>query len=93
MTIKSIFGLAATGFLLCACQSNTFQIDGFARSFEEGDTICIDIPNASIRLDVSDEVLAARKAAYVAPAPNITSGWLARYAKLVDGANHGAVML
>jgi len=41
MTIKSIFGLAATGFLLCACQSNTFQIDGFARSFEEGDTICL----------------------------------------------------
>ena len=41
MTIKSIFGLAATGFLLCACQSNTYQIDGFARSFEEGDTICL----------------------------------------------------
>ena len=41
MIIKSIFGLAATGFLLCACQSNTFQIDGFARSFEEGDTICL----------------------------------------------------
>ncbi|MBQ8647524.1 MAG: dihydroxy-acid dehydratase, partial [Oscillospiraceae bacterium] len=60
---------------------------------EEGDTICIDIPNARIHLDVSDEVLAARKAAYVAPEPNITSGWLARYAKLVDGANHGAVML
>ena len=41
MTIKSIFGLAATGFLLCACQSNTFQIDGYARSFAEGDTICL----------------------------------------------------
>ena len=41
MTIKSLFGLAATGFLLCACQSNTFQIDGYARSFSEGDTICL----------------------------------------------------
>ena len=41
MTIRSIFGLAATGFLLCACQSNTFQINGFARAFEEGDTICL----------------------------------------------------
>ena len=41
MTIKSIFGLAATGFLLCACQSNTFQINGYARSFAEGDTICL----------------------------------------------------
>ncbi len=41
MAFRTIFGLAATGFLLCACQSNTFQINGFARSFEEGDTICL----------------------------------------------------
>jgi dihydroxy-acid dehydratase len=34
---------------------------------EEGDTINIDIPNASITLEVSDEVLAQRKAKYVAP--------------------------
>ncbi len=33
---------------------------------EEGDTIDIDIPNASIKLEVSDEVLAERKAKYVA---------------------------
>ena len=59
---------------------------------EEGDTITIDIPNAKITLEVSDEVLAARKAAYVAPEPNVKSGWLARYAKMVSGANQGAVM-
>ena len=41
MKIRSLFGLAATGLVLCACQSNTFQIDGFARSFAEGDTICL----------------------------------------------------
>jgi hypothetical protein len=41
MKIKSILGLAATGYLLCSCQSNTFQIDGYARSFAEGDTICL----------------------------------------------------
>ena len=41
---------------------------------------------------MSDEVLAARKAAYVAPEPNVKSGWLARYAKMVSGANQGAVM-
>ena len=33
---------------------------------EEGDTINIDIPNAKITLEVSDEVLAERKAKYVA---------------------------
>ena len=59
---------------------------------EEGDTIQIDIPNASIHLDVSEEVLAARKAAYVQPEPNIKTGWLARYARMVTSANLGAVL-
>ena len=59
---------------------------------QEGDLIEIDIPNASIQLKVSDEELAARRAAYVQPEPNVKTGWLARYARLVSGANHGAVM-
>ena len=59
---------------------------------KEGDTIEIDIPNASITLHVSDEELAARKAAYQAPEPNVKSGWLARYARMVSSANLGAVL-
>ena len=59
---------------------------------EEGDIIHIDIPNASITLEVSDEVLAERKAKYVAPEPNIKTGWLSRYARNVASANLGAVM-
>ena len=59
---------------------------------EEGDTIEIDIPAASINLLVNDEVLAERRAAYVAPEPKIKTGWLARYAKLVSSADKGAVM-
>ena len=59
---------------------------------EEGDIIHIDIPNASITLEVSDEVLAERKAKYVAPEPNIKTGWLSRYARYVTSANLGAVM-
>ena len=51
-----------------------------------------DIPNASIHLAVSDDELAARKAAYVQPEPNIKTGWLARYARLVTSANLGAVL-
>ena len=58
----------------------------------EGDTINIDIPNASITLEVSDEVLAQRKAKYVAPEPNIKTGWLSRYARMVTSANLGAVL-
>ena len=59
---------------------------------EEGDTIAIDIPSASINVLVSDEELAERRARYVAPEPNIKTGWLARYAKLVSGADKGAIM-
>ena len=39
-----------------------------------------------------DEVLAQRKAKYVAPEPNIKTGWLSRYARMVTSANLGAVL-
>ncbi len=58
----------------------------------EGDIIEINIPEASINVKVSDEVLAERRANYVAPEPNVKSGWLARYARLVSGSDQGAVM-
>ena len=59
---------------------------------EEGDIISIDIPNAKITLEVSDEELAKRRENYKAPEPNITYGWLGRYSKLVSSASKGAVM-
>ena len=59
---------------------------------EEGDRISIDIPNASINLLVSDDVLAQRRAAYVQPEPNVKSGWLSRYARMVSSADEGAVL-
>lgn len=59
---------------------------------QEGDIIEIDIPNHKVNAQVSEEEFAARRAAYVAPAPKITTGWLSRYAKLVSSANTGAVM-
>lgn len=59
---------------------------------EEGDLIEIDIPSASINAKISDEEFAARKARYIRPEPNVKTGWLARYAKQVSGANKGAVM-
>ena len=59
---------------------------------EEGDIIEINIPAASINVNVSDETLAERRKKYVAPEPNIKTGWLARYAKLVSSADRGAIM-
>ena len=59
---------------------------------EEGDIIAINIPEGKLELKVSDEVLAQRKAKWVCPPPNVTKGYLARYAKLVSSANKGAVV-
>ena len=59
---------------------------------EEGDIIEINIPAASINVKVSDETLAQRRTNYVAPEPNIKTGWLARYSKLVSSADRGAIM-
>lgn len=59
---------------------------------QEGDIIEIDIPEYRINVQLSDEELEARRAAWNAPAPKVTSGWLARYAKLVGPSSKGAIM-
>ncbi|MGN0298315.1 MAG: dihydroxy-acid dehydratase [Lachnospiraceae bacterium] len=59
---------------------------------EEGDIIKINIPENKLELDVSDEVLAERKAKWQPREPKITTGYLARYASLVTSANRGAIL-
>ena len=59
---------------------------------EEGDTISIDIPAYTIHLEVSDDVLAERRAKLVMPEPKVKTGYLARYAGLVTSADKGAVL-
>lgn len=59
---------------------------------KNGDRIRIDIPNRRIDLLVSDEEMAARKEGWTPKTPDITTGYLARYAKLVSSANEGAVL-
>ena len=59
---------------------------------EDGDIISIDIPNRKLELEISDEELAKRRAAWVKPEPKIKTGYLARYAKLTTSASTGAVV-
>ena len=59
---------------------------------EDGDIIEIDIPNNKISLNVSDEELAKRRAQWKPREPKITTGYLARYAKLVSSGAQGAVL-
>ena len=59
---------------------------------EEGDTISIDIQAGTLTLEVNDEELARRRAAWEPPAPKYTTGVLSRYAKLVTSADKGAYL-
>ena len=58
---------------------------------EDGDTITIDAETQEVILDVSDEVLAQRRAQWTAPKPYNERGTLAKYAQLVSSASEGAV--
>lgn len=59
---------------------------------QEGDKITFDINAYTIKLEVSDEELQKRKAAWKAPSPKATEGYLVRYAKLVSSADKGAIL-
>ena len=58
---------------------------------ENGDTITIDADADTIDVDLSDEELARRRAAWQQPEPRYTRGVLAKYARLVSSASTGAV--
>jgi dihydroxy-acid dehydratase len=65
---------------------------------QTGDTIVIDIPNRSVKFEVSDEEIAQRRAAQAAkgwkpelPRKRKVSAALRAYAKLVTSADTGAV--
>jgi len=59
---------------------------------KEGDLIAIDIPAKSINLKVPEHEIQKRLAAWKRPEPKITSGYMARYAKTVSSASHGAIV-
>lgn len=59
---------------------------------EEGDIIRINIPENKLELAVSDEELKARRAKWQPREPKVTTGYLARYAKMVTSGNRGAIL-
>ena len=69
-------------------------VDGGPIAFvENGDRIRIDVPNLRLDLLVDDATLARRKGDWKLPEPRYTSGFLAKYAKLAQGAEKGAITL
>ncbi|OJF76133.1 MAG: dihydroxy-acid dehydratase [Treponema sp. CETP13] len=65
---------------------------GLISLVEEGDSITIDINAYKINLDVDEATLTERRKAWKCPAPKVTTGYLARYAKLVSSADQGAIL-
>jgi dihydroxy-acid dehydratase len=59
---------------------------------EEGDSITIDAHKLILQLEVSDEVLKKRRAAFKAPRPRYTRGVLAKFAMNASSASTGAVL-
>ena len=59
---------------------------------EEGDIISIDIDNCSLNVKISEEEMAARRAKWQPRQPRVTTGYLARYEKLVTSGNRGAIL-
>lgn len=57
----------------------------------DGDTITIDVDARTVRLEVGEDELIARRRTWSAPAPHYTSGVFAKYAALVGSAADGAV--
>jgi dihydroxy-acid dehydratase len=58
---------------------------------QEGDSVTIDAKHLLIQVNVDEAELARRRAAWKAPEARYTSGVLAKYSKLVSGADTGAV--
>ncbi len=66
------------------------QEGGLIALVEEGDIISIDIPNRSLTLEVDEETLARRRAAFTPPVQRL-SGYARRYAQHVTSGATGAV--
>ena len=58
----------------------------------DGDEITIDIPNHRLAVQLTDEVLAARKATWTPVRKDIIGGYLKRYAAAVSSASNGAIL-
>src|SRR5262249_20692809 len=66
-------------------------VGGTIALVKEGDRITIDAEKKSLTLHVAESELAARKAAWKAPALRVERGVLAKYARCVRSASEGAV--
>lgn len=57
---------------------------------EDGDAICIDIPNGKLTLDIPDEEIKRRRSDWKRPEKPVPNGYLNLYSRLAESAHNGA---
>jgi dihydroxy-acid dehydratase len=84
------FSGATHGFMVGHVAPEAFR-GGPIAVLEERDTVAIDLAARELRVELSDDEIAARLAVWSAPPPRYETGVLAKYAALVSSASEGAV--
>jgi dihydroxy-acid dehydratase len=84
------FSGATRGFVIGHIVPEAAQRGPIA-AVKDGDVIAIDVANRRLDVEVSEAEMRERLAEWKAPAPRYASGVLAKYARLVADASHGAV--
>jgi dihydroxy-acid dehydratase len=84
------FSGATHGFMVGHVAPEAFR-GGPIAALRDGDTVVIDVEARELRVDLSDDEIAARLADWKPPKPRYESGVLAKYARLVSSASEGAV--
>lgn len=65
---------------------------GLIGLLEDGDTIRLDIPGHKLEADISPGEIEKRRSAWTPREPGINTGWLQRYARVVQNAGTGAIV-
>jgi dihydroxy-acid dehydratase len=77
---------------LCVGHIAPEAVDGGPIAFvRDGDPITLDVANKTLELSVDDDELDKRKVGWEPLPPKYTRGVLAKYAKVVQSAAHGAI--
>jgi len=90
MVTDGRFSGGTRGFMVGHVAPEAF-VGGPIALVKNGDKISIKLEDNSLNLQVSEEELAARKEQWRRPAPNYTTGALAKFASLVGSAANGAI--
>ena len=81
----------ATHGLMAGHVAPEAYVGGPIAALREGDMIVFDVEKRELSVELSDDEIARRLAAFSPPAPHYTSGVFAKYARLVSSASEGAV--